>query len=372
VQAVVQEVGINVDILEMCVGRIDPFRNIHLKEPCRAYRRAYQQLYRTRTTKTEWESGLNLRNRRYCYSFYEKDLEKQDKARRRGRRYVPVSDHLLRVELQIRKIKTVEKWAGVRTVADLIEKYDTLEGLFREDMRSKLFYHPVSDWIQPGYKAKKSTQSLFKNILRWMGRKGIASSISMEQLKATLAEAGMPGVEELLACVEERDSRYFGNKKHELREAHLREQLCDDPCMAQRYLEIMELLLDEKNYPVQSGVVAAVAECSLRSEEAAAFGALLSEEAQEAEIPDATLAQAGIDDASFDDASPLERTLGAFRETRNILRLMNSPVRARHAGISYAFRNYEAALPAERGLCSNQPLPPDTFRLYTHLVTGAT
>jgi hypothetical protein len=127
--------GLKTNLQVSRIRRLDTFRNVVAKEPYECYRPVLQQLRGARMTGHEFETGYRWDNKQWQLCAYDKLEEMQQ-------RKVSVAGYpanTIRFEKRLMNSRKVEAAAGMKTVAELLAGYDTLEPDFRQSLKRSIF-----------------------------------------------------------------------------------------------------------------------------------------------------------------------------------------------------------------------------------------
>jgi hypothetical protein len=129
------ELGLRTNLKMSYIRRLDTFRNVVADEPYLCYRPVLQQLRGSRMTGHEFETGYRWDNSQWQLCAYDKLEEMQQ-------RKVSVAGYpanTIRFEKRLMNSRKVQTAAGLKTVADLLAGYDTLEPDFRKSLKQSIF-----------------------------------------------------------------------------------------------------------------------------------------------------------------------------------------------------------------------------------------
>jgi hypothetical protein len=129
------EIGLKTNLKMSDIRRLDTFRNVVADEPYLCYRPVLQQLRGARMTGHEFETGYRWDNSQWQLCVYDKLEEMQQ-------RKVSVAGYpanTIRFEKRLMNSRKIQTAAGLKTVADLLTGYDTLEPDFRQSLSRSIF-----------------------------------------------------------------------------------------------------------------------------------------------------------------------------------------------------------------------------------------
>lgn len=127
--------GINVDISQACVSRLDLFKNLTMKRPCGEYGPVLDSLLPSRMKNQPYPTGCIQGNKQHQLGIYDKRLERVV----RGRDVDALPEHVLRLEYRFFRSAKVKDGLGFNTVGELLDNLERLEQVYDAALRKYWF-----------------------------------------------------------------------------------------------------------------------------------------------------------------------------------------------------------------------------------------
>jgi hypothetical protein len=133
-------IGIKTDIKTAQISRLDAFKNVVADEPYSCYQSVLSLLSGSRMKQRGYENGFLWENQQQQVCVYDKLRKMEhDKFSTAG-----LPDNSIRFEHRMLKSKKVRDALNFRSVADLLESYDSIASSYEQTMRKQLFrYEPA-------------------------------------------------------------------------------------------------------------------------------------------------------------------------------------------------------------------------------------
>jgi hypothetical protein len=194
------QLGLKTNLQVADIRRLDTFRNVVAAEPYLCYRPVLQQLRGARMTGHEFESGYRWDNSAWQLCAYDKLEEMQQ-------RKVSVAGYpanTIRFEKRLLNSRKIQTAAGLKTVADLLAGYETLEPDFRQSLKQSIF---KKRYLTPGLVLTPEEAETGLRYFKSSGRRNWAD----DWLRAYALN--QPGMKENLEVVRRAVAAVAGNRE---------------------------------------------------------------------------------------------------------------------------------------------------------------
>lgn len=161
VQAELLEAGIDTDIQQAKLSRLDTFRNIQAEEPYSAYYPLFSLLRARKALQRGYGTTWLVNNTQQEYCIYDKLVEMEAK----GYSTVGYPANTIRFEHRLLSGSKIQSLCGVKTVSDMFVggRYQVIQQQQVLSWRKSLFSHSVEDVVVLGSKQLESEMQVFRD-----------------------------------------------------------------------------------------------------------------------------------------------------------------------------------------------------------------
>ncbi len=226
-------IGIEMNMKEAEIGRIDLFNNCTMDMPCINYAPTFKAMTMKREKKyAEYHGGFETKNKSHGYCLYDKG-----KALKALHKVDIKQDNICRSEYRLTNKRKVSETLGLVKLTDLLDNYGKLPNIYRTALKENIFRHNTIDCE---LEIRDQVEHL-KLCHQQSPRGGLNNWLSSIGLTYILAEYGMEGFKEIVTSVYSRQHFHKVIKK-----LHMFSGSLKGLSVAHLYKELKEKALDIK------------------------------------------------------------------------------------------------------------------------------